>query len=353
MRKTIILSISMLSLAASFFVAPASCQHQAKPSVPQANSPRTKAQAQLDRALFLAVDKGQLQKAEALLKKGASPHTVQMSIPGVSNTLDHSHLQEQPNDVGDPTYLKIKMPVLIRAISNGEVEMTNLLIKYGADVNVRDTHPQKSDSALAWAVEGGKKKLIDLLLAHGARVDQGAFASASFHQDGSITQRLMEFQRKQDAQAKMDYDLFMAVEQGQIEQAKNLLKSGASVNTVQFTLVSPPKILDSAPNTEKQKRKDKPVTKRTPLPALFRAIEKSDLAMTKLLLDSGAIISDKEGFLNALPWAIYYGNSEIVDLLLERNAPVDAQALNAATRVKNEGLLKRLRQMIQQREEKK
>ncbi len=139
----------------------------------QGNAPQVKQtqpsskQARLDAALFHAIDYGNLTLSRKLPEHGASPNAWQVTIPGSRRTRKHDRLHEEYSDIGDPTFAKTKMTPLIRAIYNGDITATRLLLKHGADVNMRDL----SDwTPLMWAIGINSPVLIDLILARGPDV---------------------------------------------------------------------------------------------------------------------------------------------------------------------------------------
>jgi ankyrin repeat protein len=137
-------------------------------SAAQATSPKPTAQKghngkskeRSDEALFIAVDKGQIKQVQILLKQGASPNTVQMSIPGGGGH-DHTKTKEEISDVGDPSFLRMKMTPLIRAIINDDLPIARILLEHGANVNAKGWHNR---TPIIWASDASNKPIIDLLI---------------------------------------------------------------------------------------------------------------------------------------------------------------------------------------------
>lgn len=127
-------------------------------------------QTKLDNLLFAAVDNGDSKAVRTLLTRGASPNAAAMSKLGLKNSRHHEPKPGEytGEDVGEPTYKKVHMPALIRAIWNGDRAIVELLVAKGANVNARNGD---GSTALMWAIQHGDKKVINLLLSKKADVN--------------------------------------------------------------------------------------------------------------------------------------------------------------------------------------
>ena len=112
------------------------------------------------RALAIAVSQGKRQIAEMLLLSGAHHHFCPSEIPSLSN--DSSGDREE------------WVQPLLFAVQSGNLGLVQLLLEYGADVNVEcSEHPGRGmdkdfDHVLFWAVEGSEETIVNLILESGA-----------------------------------------------------------------------------------------------------------------------------------------------------------------------------------------
>jgi ankyrin repeat protein len=97
--------------------------------------------------LLWAVKHGKIAAAELLLSKGANP------------TLE-GHEQKTPGYT--------KLPILSEAAENGHLEMVNLLLKYGMNVDIPATD---GETPLMRAAEKSQLKVMETLLDHGAKIN--------------------------------------------------------------------------------------------------------------------------------------------------------------------------------------
>ncbi|MEO9964842.1 MAG: ankyrin repeat domain-containing protein [Reichenbachiella sp.] len=97
-----------------------------------------------DEQLYQAVVKNDIEQARTLIEAGADPNFIKASGPWM------------------------KMSLLITAINNKNIEMTQLLLENDVDVNWRDGF---KTSAIIYAANTGKTELLELLLANGANIN--------------------------------------------------------------------------------------------------------------------------------------------------------------------------------------
>ncbi len=261
-----------------------------------------------------AVEKGDLERAEALLKKR----------PGRANQ----------NDRG-------KRPLFIAA-EKGDIEMAKLLIKYGADVNHTEiknyevvTKGKAKRRRLSLkitpvdkAATANRREMAEYLISQGGEI---TFSAAILLEDVESAGKIIEndpsiienpyirFEVKPAKPILPDMrdsypfgyyctPLQMAVKLGDIEMVKLLIERGTVLNK------------HSLAGT-----------------ALHIAVKGDDLEMARLLIDSGADISKAYYFRNELSQlsplhqAAINGNVEMVQFLLSRDADPNSQGFYGLT----------------------
>jgi ankyrin repeat protein len=126
-----------------------------------------------------------------------------------------------------------------------------------------------------------------------------------------------------------DRELLIAVSQGHVAKAENLLKAGANVNTAHPPLQLTPLLAASELNFDMVKLlvargANVNVHDRDGLTPLIRAITLRDLRMVALLVDAGAKIdaTDQRGH-TALTHAVLRSDADILKLLIARGAETD------------------------------
>ncbi|XP_076288512.1 transient receptor potential cation channel subfamily A member 1-like [Lasioglossum baleicum] len=222
--------------------------------------------------LCTAAGNGSLQMVEDLLKHGADVNMLNSSICGKDLTPLHS------------------------AVKKYQVEVAQLLIDYGANVNFKDDH---GDTPIVCAIENGDTEMTKLLLTNGADIKDNPNLLCTAAGNGSL--KIVEDQLKYGADvnilnsSRFGRDLtplHSAVKGKQMEMAKLLIKYGANVNV-------------------------KDGKGRTPI---VYAIENRDTEMTKLLLTNGADIKEDPSLLCT---AAGNGSLKIVQDLLKYGADVN------------------------------
>jgi ankyrin repeat protein/Flp pilus assembly protein TadD len=181
--------------------------------------------------------------------------------------------------------------LLIKAGREGDATQINALLEKGADVNhIGDG----GITPLAAVVEGGRLELVKLLLARGAKDDNGAAIAAAYEKGFTEIEQLLESTTaKPRSPESLSRVLLVAVRKGDIAKAEAMLTAGAD---------------------EKDWALDSALDQKT-----------VDNGMVRLLLDKGARVNSPEGERTPLMLASYAGNVEIVKLLLAKGANVNAR----------------------------
>jgi ankyrin len=223
------------------------------------------------------------------------------------------------------------------AVSSGKVEIVDLLLEYGADIERR--RPYSKETPLMEATKLRSYAIVKLLLQRGADSqstdrkgnsslhiacecgDEGLVNLLLQHRDG-IEQRCFD---------SMDTPLLLATRSGQIAIVDLLVQRGAIIEAADsegktpLHLVSELRddkmaklLLKSGANPgAKESRRQ-----RTPL---HYAAEKGNLAVARALLQSTAHIDTQDGEFGtaALHLAAELGHRDIVSLLIQKGAAVD------------------------------
>ena len=162
------------------------------------------------------------------------------------------------------------------AVRNGELEIVQMLLDRGANINVQSL---KSKTALHIAVEDNRMDIIDILLNHGANVKISDISDVT--------------------------PLHTAVKNDSVEIIKLLLSRGANVNATTCDRVGEDEGKGCTP--------------------LHLAVEKANEEIIKLLLSSGANVNDKRNDgIASLHIAIERGYFEVVKHLLDHGAHVNS-----------------------------
>lgn len=166
---------------------------------------------------------------------------------------------------------------LLQAVSRGQLQQVRALLDQGADINVKES--KSGQTPLISASFKQRKKLVQLLL------DKGADVHAR--------------------DINGETALMAAAEKGNTSIVKMLLENGADINA-----------------GDKWKET-----------ALIITLRKHKLAAAKLLIDKGADIRVKDNFYQRTPliWASNLGDIELVKLLLEKGAQVNAEDIEKKT----------------------
>jgi ankyrin repeat protein len=246
---------------------------------------------------------------------------------------------------------------LIDAAKNGDVEAVRALVKRGADVNAPAAD---GTTALHWASYRDAVETADLLIRAGARVDAANDLGATPLWMASMNGSLAMVRRLLEAGAHPNLSLLLgetplmiASRSGNPDVVRQLVDKGAKVNTRgprgQTALMwavsqQHPDVVTVllAHGADVHARSEvwtqmmavpphgKPEYNRL-IPhggdtALLFAARVGDLASARLLVAAGANVNDADAWgVSAMVLAAHSGFGEIVDLLLDKGANVDAE----------------------------
>ena len=177
---------------------------------------------------------------------------------------------------------------LFDAIDWSDPEIVRLLIETGADVNAAEGFG--GNTPLHEAVEQGNGEIVKILVAAGADVNAEGFMSRT--------------------------PLSLAAEEGATEIMRILLRPGLDAGT-------------SADGEDKEAAPTPSIGSE----ALFTAIEKDDVEMVRLLVETGGDVNAAEGFGGNTPLheAVEKGDVEIVKILVAAGADVNAEGFMSRT----------------------
>jgi ankyrin repeat protein len=222
------------------------------------------------------------------------------------------------------------------AISSGKVEVVDLLLDYGADIERR--RPYSMETPLMEATKLRSHAIVKLLLQRGAdsqSSDRGG--NSSLHiacecGDGDLVELLLQHRSNIEQRCfnSMDTPLLLATRSGQCAIVDLLVQRGAMIEAADSEGKTPlhlvselwddkiAKILLKAganPEAKESRRQ------RTPL---HHAAEKGNLAVARDLLQSKAHIDAQDGEFGAtaLHLAAELGHTDIVSLLISKGAAV-------------------------------
>ncbi|MGD2136206.1 MAG: ankyrin repeat domain-containing protein [Gemmatimonadales bacterium] len=234
--------------------------------------------------LFLAARDGHTEIARLLLEAGADPN-------------HGDHYGTTP---------------LMYAAGRGHLDVTVLLVEYGAELDVQGG--RAFHSALMSAAEAGHGDVVGFLLDAGANAslagmdERDAYALAMENGHSSLAD---EIQLAQRGESFTPVAFFRAVEEGDVEFVRHMVREGFDVNT----RLQPDNEF-AAPHT-----------------ALTVAVDVGDPEMVRELLDLGAdptvtLYYGEFDVLSPLGRAVERGQTEIARILLEAGASADVE-LNA------------------------
>lgn len=243
---------------------------------------------------------------------------------------------------------------LMKTAMYGHPDIAELLLEKGADVHATD---DDSRTALTWAAGRGRKNMVEFLLQNGAVLDhkdnegKTVLISAARHSDRDMVALLLD--QGADLHEK-DHTgttaLMMAATQWESDIPELLLEKGADIHeknnfgdtalmfaaeernkdTVKLLATRGAAVDEKSAQAVKSKRKagenfSVPVTA---VSVLVDAANKGDLAAVTALLDEhGSAIINQKNIHGWMPliWAIRGGHKDIVELLIDRGADINAR----------------------------
>ena len=220
-------------------------------------------------AVKLFLDSGMNPNAKDYLEYTALAHAANMGHIEIVEML-----LKAGADVNAKTKYHGRTPLVLAAL-NDHLDVVKILLNSGADVNHIGTD---GVNALIFAVDGDNLQITGALLDAGADVNRRVFEDTTT-------------------------PLLRAVRKSNTEMVKLLIKAGADVNARDTTNVSP------TPG------------KTTEMTPLILASSKGQIEIVKALIEAGADVNAKNARGDtALSIAIGKGNKEIAELLLQKGA---------------------------------
>ncbi|XP_044738611.1 ankyrin-1-like isoform X4 [Chrysoperla carnea] len=288
--------------------------------------------------LHFAVKNGDIEIIKMLLVRGANINA--QNIFGVTPL--HEAIENNDQEIIE-LLLKHEADVNVKnrygrtplydAIKNNRLGITELLLKHEADVNVKNWFGQ---TPLYNAIQNNRLEITELLLKHKSDINaigidrKTPLFNAIEKENLKITKLLLDNGANVKDFPKL---LNIAVNRGCTEIVELLLQHNANVNVKNRYGQTP--LYDAIQNNRLEitelllKHKSdinaEGKNRKTPL---FYAIENQNLKITKLLLDNGANVKDYPELLNI---AVKRECPEIVELLLQHNADVNATDINGNT----------------------
>ena len=289
--------------------------------------------------LQLAVDAGDAERVESLLRSGA-PADAKVEYAAMPRLRDSgtNHVPE------------VRGSILHWAAAQKNVDLVEFLLAHGANVNGTDS---EGVTPLHRAAYGNHWETANLLLAHGAvptAVDRNGdtpLHTAAFTDAKDVAELLLARGVEVDSRNRGgDTPLLVAASRGSIKVAELLLAHGASVNASSSDDDYTPSWVTSPYPTVTQQSIDKA---RLPLAQaygynasrvaglsgetpLHRAVKYQNIDMAKLLLAHGASVSvqDSAGR-TPLSLAIEHRHAEMIELLLAHGADLNVQLRDGLT----------------------
>ncbi|CAG9980499.1 unnamed protein product [Clonostachys byssicola] len=192
----------------------------------------------LDHALYLAAERGDLQMVQLLLARGAGLE-YDGAGPGatplmVASLHDHEAIVKVLIKKGAKFYVNDGRSALTAATIGGHLHIVRLLLKSGAPVNVQGGKDYIRP-AIAEACVHGRKGILQLLLQHGQGVNHHTsppLVFASMHGNIEMARMLLEKNAEIDAfESELGWNALMtAASSGKIELVELLLNHGADIN---------------------------------------------------------------------------------------------------------------------------
>ncbi len=249
----------------------------------------------LDKALLYSCGHGRRKLVYALLKHGANANTIEFGPNGGTLMLEGFM----------PTYFMMcqRASPLILASFWGYTEIVQVLLRQGADVQYYPQWPVKLrgyrliGSALIAAAMGGNSRVVEILLAAGAGIDDQRHGLAALHSAcgaGHVqtAEKLLENGAEIDVcSAEWGTPLIVALQSRKMEVVRLLIQKGANVK---YSMESPTHY-----------------DHRTPMDA---AVSSNEACQVDFLLKKGAV-QDRQEAKKLEAWSLTMGDAKISDLL--------------------------------------
>ena len=230
--------------------------------------------------------------------------------------------------------------LLIHAAGNANLSNVNALIAKGADVNFKDEYK----TSLNTAAREGYLEVVKVLLAHGAKDEDGAALAAAYEEGFSEIEKLVERATPQPFTPKtVNRLLHAAFRKGDAGRFVSLLELAGEKERDELLIYSvsqrkQPSVEIVRALLDKGAKVNQPTRYKT---ALMHAAGEGYTEVVDLLLARGAQVNTQTDDGTALMEAVKGGHTEIVKLLLVAGADVKAihrmgdQALILAARQRN------------------
>lgn len=225
------------------------------------------------------------------------------------------------------------------ACAGGHAPVVGALVERGADVNQISGF---SGTALAAAAHRGKTGIVELLLKSGSDVNLfagrygTALLAASYRGRVGIVQLLLQHGADVNIQGtRYGNALKAASEEGHLKVVKILLAAGADIGVVGAEYGT---ALQSASRGGSEAVLRVLLDAGAAVDAIggyygtaLQAAARTNLEVTKALLEAGADVNLESGhYGNALAAAIYFGKTDIAELLLDKGAVANAASVQTA-----------------------
>ena len=246
------------------------------------------------RALIIAANKSQYEVAELMLKNGGDVNTREANLNAAA---------------------------VHYAITNGDIKMLKLLIKYGANISLKINYPydklgtEPSETSLMLAASVGNIEMVKLLLESGACVNEkdrtgnSTLSAASLYGQTEIVKLLLEKGAEVNSQEVYGWTpLHFASKMGHLNIVKLLIEYGANVSV-------------------KANFMDFQLYNSTSFTPFILASLSGNKEIAEEFLKKGADINERGGYHNgtAIHHAITNGDVELLKLLIKYRADLSAK----------------------------
>jgi len=261
-------------------------------------------QSKEEKALFEAVEKGDIEQLKLLISKGANVNTVRdqnsVTLLHLAAEQGHTEIAAILVDKGADVNARDKWgetPLHLAALA----DLAELLIDKGADINAKGSW---GEVPLHYAARAGHLDVVELLISKGTDVDAandwGNRPLLAAVRGGHLEVAKVLISKGADVDAGNDWGarpLLAAARGGHLEVAKVLISKGADVDAGSDRGFGP----------------------------LHAAAARGHLDIIELLLSKGIDINARDGNGNPpLAYAAIVGHLEVAKLLLKRGAYVDS-----------------------------